>query len=340
MFNKSKIDLWSNFGLNTLKQNFLNIKKNIMYSYKTDKIIKNKYNNSIKLNNFIAYAMEKTKMYVNNILNILSNYKFFNTNYDQISSMYFFFGLITGIVGILSTVYLKLSITKTFDIFTYYPEFYNIILTTHSIITLFFFSMAILICGFTYMLLPLLLKLKHSKIVFSKTSRFSFFLLVLSFLIFITVLILEVYFGEDWEIKIPFFDFFLEDTNLLLSSIYCFAISYFLTSIIFVITLYKQDLNKLPIFMLTIFVTSLLLLLFLPIFIGITTVYLIDFNWLTIFFNPVVGGDTLPWSNLLWFFAHPIVYILVLPSIGIISDIVFNLGKKSYSNNKYFICNI
>ena len=69
----------------------------------------------------IYFTIEKTKIYVNKILNILSIYRFFNTNYDQISSMYFLFGLITGFIGMLSTVYLKLSITGTFDIFTYNP---------------------------------------------------------------------------------------------------------------------------------------------------------------------------------------------------------------------------
>jgi cytochrome c oxidase subunit 1 len=265
---------------------------------------------------------------------------FFPTNHKEIGTLYFFFSLITGFIGILSSVYLKLAITGKFAIFTYNPKMFNIILISHVIVTIFFFSMPVLICGFTYMVLPLVLKLERSNIIFSKTSIFSFWLLVFSFLIFLTTLILESYFGDNWEVKIPFFCFFLQSIDLIITSIYCFTISFFLVAINFIIILYNLNLTKMPIFLLTIFVTSHLLLLFLPIFFGITTIYLVDFSLLSVFFNPVIGGDELPWSHLLWFFAHPEIYILVLPSIGIISQIIATLGKKSYYNKKYIVYSI
>ena len=86
---------------------------------------------------------------------------------------------------------------------------------------------------------------------------------------------------------------------------------------------------RLPMFCWTMLVTSLLVLLATPVFASALIMLFIDRNLGGSFFDPTKGGIAIMWQNIFWFYSHPAVYVMVLPGMGIVSEVLpVNLGNQ------------
>src|SRR5207253_6676501 len=85
---------------------------------------------------------------------------------------------------------------------------------------------------------------------------------------------------------------------------------------------------RMPLSSWALFITSILILLAIPVFAGAMIMLFFDQTLGTTFFQPEHGGQPLLWQHLFWFFGHPEVYILILPSMGFVSDIIANGSRK------------
>jgi cytochrome c oxidase subunit I len=86
--------------------------------------------------------------------------------------------------------------------------------------------------------------------------------------------------------------------------------------------------NRLPLFAWTTLVTSFLILFAMPSISAALFLLFLDRHLGTHFFNPAAGGDPLLWQHLFWFFGHPEVYIMILPAMGIVSEVLPVFSRK------------
>ena len=106
-----------------------------------------------------------------------------------------------------------------------------------------------------------------------------------------------------------------------------------LGSVNFLTTIFKMrapgmTLFRMPIFVWTVLVTQTLILLATPVITAALIALFIDRNYGGSFFDPSVGGDPVLWQHLFWFFGHPEVYIVILPALGVVSEILPVFSRK------------
>ncbi len=131
-------------------------------------------------------------------------------------------------------------------------------------------------------------------------------------------------------------------TDLLIMGLLVLGLSSLLGAINFLVTIFKlrapgMTMYRLPIFVWTFLTTSLLLLLSMPAFTAALAAAFIDRNFGGHFFDPAAGGNAILWQHLFWFFGHPEVYILILPSMGIVSEVLPVFSRKPLFGYRAFV---
>merc|ERR1712110_5653 len=248
-----------------------------------------------------------------------------NCNHKRLGIYYLLSAFIFGISGTLISVLIRIELYSSGNriISPENQNFYNISITLHGLLMIFFLVMPGLFGGFGNYFAPIFQGSPEA--VYPRANNLSILILFLSYLLLILSLISEFGGGTGWTLYPPLTTSFMSlspsSTAFMVFGLLISGISSSLTSLNFWVTIlnlrsYSLTLKTMPLFPWALLITAAMLLLVLPVLSGALLMVLADLHSNTLFFDPVFGGDPVLYQHLFWFFGHPEVYILIISGVA------------------------
>ena len=213
------------------------------------------------------------------------------------------------------------------------PQTYNALFTLHGVIMIFLVVIPSIPATLGNIFLPL--QIGAADVSFPRLNLFSWWLYIIGAIL----ALVSIFTGSGapdtgWTFYVPFSERTSTNVSLAVSAVFILGFSSILTGLNFVTTIHRlrapgMTWTRLPLFIWSLYATAWIQVLATPI-LGITLLLVIAERVLSLgLFDPGRGGDPLLYQHLFWIYSHPAVYIMVLPAMGVISDIIPVFARKN-----------
>jgi len=211
------------------------------------------------------------------------------------------------------------------------PETYNKLFSAHGIIMVFFFLVPSIPATLGNFLVPLMIGAKD--LAFPKLNLLSWYIYIVGAL-FTLYAVISGGVDTGWTFYTPYSSTYSHSAVIPVAiGVFITGFSSILTGLNFIVTIHKMRAPgltwfRLPLFIWSIYATSVIFILGTPVL--AITIFLLGVERLfhVGIFDPAVGGDPLLFQHLFWFYSHPAVYIMILPGMGVVSELIAAFSRK------------
>ncbi|AFN73282.1 cytochrome c oxidase subunit I [Melioribacter roseus P3M-2] len=280
-----------------------------------------------------AVAIEEKNFYqqsTNKYSGILS--WLLTTDHKRIGLMYLytisFFFIVGVIIGILMRLELIAPGKTIMD-----AQTYNTLFTLHGVIMIFLFIVPGLPAIFGNFFLPI--QIGARDVAFPRLNLLSYYVYVAgAILVFISLFLPGGPIDTGWTFYIPYSVRSSTNVSMAIFAAFVLGFSSILTGINFVTTVHRlrapgMTFFKMPLFVWATYATAWIQIIATPV-IGITILLVIIERAFGVgIFDPALGGDPILYQHLFWIYSHPAVYIMILPAMGVVSEIIPTFARRT-----------
>ena len=256
----------------------------------------------------------------------------FTTDHKRIGLLYLWCVLGFFAVGVLLGLAIRLELIAPGRTIMG-QQAYNAVFTLHGVIMIFLVVIPSIPAAFGNIILPI--QLGAEDVAFPKLNMFSWWLYAIGAVIALTAL----FTGDGppdtgWTFYVPFSAVTTTNVSVAVAAVFILGFSSILTGMNFVVTIHRlrapgMGWKRLPLFAWSLYATAWIQVLATPI-LGITLLLIFAERVLGMgIFDPARGGDPILYQHLFWIYSHPAVYIMILPAMGVVSDVIPVFARKN-----------
>ena len=264
-----------------------------------------------------------------------------STDHKMIGMQYMFTGMLMALIGGFAVYVFRMQLAFPGEAVPLFGRVsaaqYNSLVTMHGSIMIFWVAMPVLIAGFGNFLIPLMLGCDD--MVFPRVNRLSYQIFLLSAVVVVASFFVPGgAFGGAWTAYPPLsangqYNMTPWGSTLWLVAVALEFVAFLLGGINFITTAMNSRapgmrMFDVPMVVWMIVLASILFMASVGPLIAGAVMLLFDQNLGTGFFDPERGGDPVLWQHLFWFFGHPEVYVVLLPAMGIVADVMAVFARK------------
>lgn len=253
---------------------------------------------------------------------------FTTLDHKRIGIMYLAATMLFFAVGGIFALLVRLELWQPGALFS--PDAYNKMFTYHGAIMIFMFIIPIIPAALGNFFLPIMIGAKD--VAFPRLNLLSYYIFIIG-AAFTILAIFSKGIDTGWTFYTPYSIKTATSVVMATLGVFIMGFSSILTGLNFIVTIHKLrapgiSFYKMPLFVWALYATAIIQVLATPV-IGMTTLLLVMERVLKIgIFNPQLGGDPVLFQHFFWFYSHPAVYIMILPGMGIVSEVIAAFSRK------------